>query len=302
MDILFDRYADAIRQLDLDGIATTADIPAQFLLDRAGRYSSHYIPFESVNRAARVVVVGISPGFAQWKNAMREARRQLARGASTDEVLRAARQAGAFSGAIRPNFVALLDAIGVQRWLGIASCATLFGADAELVHIGAILRHPVFVDGKNYSGTPAMPRHPFLRNETLRYFAHEAALLPDALYIPMGASVAEGLDWLAGQGVLRAERILHGLPHPSGANAERVAYFLGRKERSALSSRTNGAQIDAARQRLLAQMDGLTAAGSGPAGIASQAPISSSNTSTPSTPARTRSPGLSAATPDGVPE
>lgn len=263
MELLFDRHADAIRQLDLDTIATPAAIPHGFVLAREGRYSSVYIPFESVNRAARVVVVGITPGFAQWKNAMREAQRQMALGASTPELLRAARQAGAFSGAIRPNFVALLDAIGVQRWLGIASCATLFGLDAHLVHIGAILRHPIFVDGKNYSGTPAMPRQSFLRDEVLRYFAHEAALLPDALYIPMGASVSEGLDWLAGQGLLRAERILHGLPHPSGANAERVAYFLGKKEKAALSGKTDGGRIDAARERLVEQMEGLIAGRSG---------------------------------------
>ena len=167
---------------------------------------------------------------------------------------------GAFSGAIRPNFVALLDAIRVNDWLGIDSCATLFGSDAPLVHIGAILRHPVFVDGKNYSGTPAMPRHAFLREQVMRYFAHEAALLPEALYIPMGASVSEGLDWLASQGIVRADRILHGLPHPSGANAERVAYFLGRKERASLSGKTNGAQLDAARSALVAQMEGLLAA------------------------------------------
>ncbi|WP_313167166.1 hypothetical protein [Massilia oculi] len=292
MEILFDRYADAIARLDLDAIAAPTSIPEHFLLAHEGRYRSYYIPFESVNRAARVVVVGISPGFVQWKNAMREAQRQMAAGASTDEVLVAARQAGAFSGAIRPNFVALLDAIGVQRWLGIASCATLFDTHAHRVHIGAILRHPVFVDGKNYSGTPAMPRHAFLREETLRYFAHEAAMLPDAVYIPMGASVGEGLDWLAAQGVLRADRILHGLPHPSGANAERVAYFLGRKDRSALSSKTNGAQLDAAREALQAQM----------ASLMEGQRISSSKVSTPSTPPRTRSPGLRAATPDGVPE
>ena len=257
MDVLFERFAPAIRALDLPRIATPADIPDAFLLAREGRYSSYYLPFESVNRAARVVVVGISPGFAQWKIAMGEAQRQLAAGASVDQTLRAARRTGAFSGAIRPNFVALLDAIGVQRWLGIASCSSLFAENAHLVHIGAILRHSVFVDGKNYSGTPAMPRQAFLRDEVLRYFAHEAKALPDALYIPMGASVSEGLDWLAAQGVIRPDRILHGLPHPSGANAERVAYFLGRKERAALSAKTNGAQIDAARARLLAQMAAL---------------------------------------------
>ena len=297
MDLLFDRFAPAIGALDLARVSTTADIPEQFLLARDGRYSSYYLPFEAVNVDARLVVVGISPGFAQWKNAMAEAQQQMAAGASRADTLRAARQSGAFSGPIRPNFVALLDAIGVQRWLGIASCATLFGAHAHLVHIGAILRHSVFVDGKNYSGTPAMHKHAFLREEVLRYFAHEARLLPDALYIPMGASVSDGLDWLAAQGIIRADRILHGLPHPSGANAERVAYFLGRKERATLSTKTNGGQLDAAKSALLKQMAALGA----PPSRADQA-ICSSNTSTPSTPPRTRSPGCSAATPDGVPE
>lgn len=258
-DLLFPRYRKAIRGLDLAQVTTPAQIPEAFLLGREGRYSAHYIPFESLHPRARIVVVGITPGFAQWKNAMREAQRQLAAGGDDDAVLRAARLAGAFSGAIRPNFVALLDAIGVQRWLGIASCATVFDADAQLVQVSAILRHPVFVDGRNYSGSPSPLRQGFLREMVLRWFAHEARQLPDALYIPMGASVSETLDWLVGQGVIGAGRVLHGLPHPSGANAERVAYFLGRKERAALSSKTNGAQIDAAREGLLAQMAALLA-------------------------------------------
>ncbi|MCC2971830.1 hypothetical protein [Massilia sp. IC2-476] len=256
-EVLFSRYRELIRGLDLAQVNAPAQIPDAFLLGREGRYSAHYIPFESVHAQARVVVAGITPGFAQWKNAMREAQHQLAAGRGDDEVLRAARLAGAFSGAIRPNFVALLDAIGVQRWLGIASCASLFGADAGLVQVGAILRHPIFVDGKNYSGSPSPLRQSFLRDQVLRWFAEEARMLPDALYIPMGASVSETLDWLVTEGVIPRGRVLHGLPHPSGANAERVAYFLGRKERAALSGKTNGAQIDAARAALLAQMDEL---------------------------------------------
>jgi len=263
MELLLPRYVDDIVRIDLAQVATPAQIPPAFLLARAGRYSVHYIPFEHVNTRARLVVVGIAPGFVQWKNAMREAQRQLSAGARHDDVLRAARLAGAFSGAIRPNFVALLDAIGMARWLGIASCATLFGQDAGLVHIGAILRHPVFDGDKNYSGSPSMAKLPFLREQVRRYFAQEAAQLPDALYIPMGASVAEGLEWLAGEGVIRRGQILHGLPHPSGANAERVAYFLGRKERGALSGKTNADQLDAARARLMEQMAGLLAKAGG---------------------------------------
>jgi hypothetical protein len=99
-----------------------------------------------------------------------------------------------------------------------------------------------------------MVANPLLQAQMLASFALEAALLPDALYVPLGPKVGAALEWLAGRGVLDARRILHGLPHPSGANAERIAYFLGRKERSMLSSRTDGARIDADRSRLLARM------------------------------------------------
>lgn len=39
--------------------------------------------------------------------------------------------------------------------------------------------------------------------------------------------------------------------HPSGANAERIAYFLGRKSRSALSAKTNPDKLDRAREEMI---------------------------------------------------
>jgi hypothetical protein len=56
-------------------------------------------------------------------------------------------------------------------------------------------------------------------------------------------------------------KILNGLPHPSGANAERVAFFLGRKARAALSSKTSPGPIEAARDRLRDQVLALTGSG-----------------------------------------
>ena len=91
----------------------------------------------------------------------------------------------------------------------------------------------------------------------LDYFAHEVQQLPTAVYVPLGPKVGLALDWLARRGVLAPDRILHGMPHPSGANAERIAYVLGRKDKAALSSRTNGAQIDADRLALRARMAAL---------------------------------------------
>jgi hypothetical protein len=254
----FEHFRSTLLATDPDTVATPAAIPPEFLLERAGALSAHYIPFDYVNSAARVVLVGISPGFVQWKNAVREARRQLALGAPVEEVLRAAKYTGAFSGAIRPNLVALLDHVGLQHWLGIASCASLFGADAHLMHVTGVLRNPVFVAGKNYNGAaPNMLTTRLLQDQILGYFAREIAGLQDAVYVPLGPKVGLALDWLAARGLLDGGRILHGIPHPSGANAERIAYFLGRKPRETLSSRTNGARIDADRAALRLQLDRL---------------------------------------------
>lgn len=252
-------FIEPILGTDVDTIADPLQIPATFEVARANLLSAHYTPFDYVNAQARVVVVGITPGFAQWINAVREARRQLMADAPLAEVLRAAKYTGAFSGAIRPNLVALLDHVGLQRWLGIASCASLFDEHAHLLHVNGVLRQPIFVDGKNYSGAaPNMLTTPLLQAQMLDYFAHEAALLHDAVFVPLGPKVAQALAWLAGRGVLDATRILHGLPHPSGANAERVAYFLGRKQLDTLSTRTNGARLDADRARLRAHVASLT--------------------------------------------
>lgn len=258
MQATFPAFRDLIRGTDPDQVAGPAQIPEGFLLARAGAVSAHYIPFDYVNPTARLVLVGISPGFVQWKNAVRAARHLLAAGAPDAEVLRAAKYTGAFSGAIRPNLVALLDHVGLQRWLGIASCASLFGAHAHLMHVTAVLRHPVFVHDKNYNGaSPNMLTNPLLQAQLLDYFAQETRALPDAVHVPMGPKVGLALDWLAARGVLDAGRILHGIPHPSGANAERIAYFLGRKDKAALSRQTNGAQIDADRLALRAKMAAL---------------------------------------------
>jgi hypothetical protein len=255
MPAQFAHFADLIAATDLAQVTSAAHIPDAFLLARAGRVEARYIPFDYVNRGARVVVVGISPGFVQWKNAMRAAQRGLHEGLPMPELLRAAKYTGAFSGAIRPNLVALLDHIGLQRWLGIASCATLFGPDAHLMHVTGALRQAIFVDGTNYNGAnPNMVTTPLLQAQLLDYFGQEAAQLPGAVFVPLGPKVGEALSWLARRGLLDEERILHGLPHPSGANAERIAYFLGRKEKAALSSRTNGARIDADRLALREKM------------------------------------------------
>lgn len=244
---LFHRFAPVIRALSADELRGAPSLYTKLTLAEHGVVRVCYAPFDYINAAARVVIVGITPGRTQMLNALREARRGLDQGLADEAVLKAAKATGAFSGAMRPNLTALLDAIGLQRWLGIASCTELFGSATHLVQTTSVLRNPVFLDDENYNGNPNMTRTPLLKEQLLEHFSADVAALPHAVFVPLGDKVAEALHFMSSQGLLERERIIDGLPHPSGANAERIAYFLGRKPRHELSAKTNADKLDQAR-------------------------------------------------------
>jgi hypothetical protein len=248
---LFNRFAPIIRSLNADELAGSQGLDEKLKLAGDGNIRVCYVPFEYINPDARIVIVGITPGRTQLVNAIKEARRLLELGANANDVLVASKQTGAFSGPMRPNLTNLLDSVGLNRWLDIPSCKDLFGSSAHLVHSTSILRNPVFVNGDNYNGTPNMTRHPFLREQLLTYFAEDAKVLRSAVFIPLGDKVAEALRFAADNGLLDHSRILDGLPHPSGANAERIAYFLGNKKRTALSAKTDPNKLDHAKRTLV---------------------------------------------------
>lgn len=248
---LFPRFESAIRRY-----AGNARAP-ELLLAADGPLSCYYAPFDWKNPQARVLVLGITPGLTQAANALAVAHRELAAGAPAERALQVAKKEGAFSGAIRPNLVALLDRIGLQHWLGIGSCASLFGADAHLLQSASVLPYPVYVGGANYNGAPDIVRTPLLRQLALEHFLPFVQAATRSVIVPLGPVPTKALEWLAVQGHVDPGRVLAGLPHPSGANAERVAYFLGTKARSLLSAKTDPAKLDAARHRLVEQVAAL---------------------------------------------
>lgn len=247
---LFNHFLPVIRSLTAADLAGAPALFEKLTLFKDGDLRVCYAPFEYVNDAARVVIVGITPGRTQMLNALREAQRQTQLGANDAAVLRAAKSTGAFSGPMRPNLTDMLNAIGIHDWLGISSCDALFGKSAHLVQTTSVLRNPVFVNNDNYNGTPGIMRHPILRTQVINGFAIDAASLPNAVFVPLGDKVADALNWLAAEGHIAHDRLLNGLPHPSGANAERIAYFLGRKAREQLSIKTSASKIDEIRRTL----------------------------------------------------
>ena len=241
-----------------------ADAPVTGLLDchamtiaQDGALRVAYAPFEHIARNAKLVIVGITPGKAQAINALSAAQSALKKGKAIPEVLAEAKQTGSFSGPLRDNLVAMLDAIGVSEFLNVSSTADIFWPGSQDVHFTSALRYPVFVGSKNYNGSPDMLKTPLLRKMVETHLAEEARMLPNALWLPLGPRAEAALRHLAGEGLLDRKKVLSGLPHPSGANAERVAVFLGRKSPALASRQTNPIKLLSAFNALAKQISDL---------------------------------------------
>lgn len=248
-------YTDIIRNLDLATERTA--LPENLLIDSEGPLSVYYSPFDYINEKASVVICGITPGLYQAIQALKVAREKLLEGAPVTDAAQAAKNVASFSGPMRTNLVRMLDAIGLAHVMGIKTTSELFSEYSGRAHFTSALRYPVFKDGKNYSGTPVMLRTPILRKQIDTSLAEEIRCVsPGAFYVPLGPKVEAALHYFVQRGELSSGQVLDGLPHPSGANAERIAYFLGDKHRNALSNKTNPEKIDNARERLVEKVRG----------------------------------------------
>lgn len=233
------------------------NLPDFLKLREKGDLAVYYAPFEYVNTSAKVVICGITPGAYQAEIALNRLAEELVNGASVQDALRAAKSVASFSGSMRNSLIQMLDCVGLNEKLGIESCRDLFENRSDLVHFTSALRNPVFFRGGNYSGNPLMLSDSLLLSQIEEYLVEEISMLDsDVFYIPLGPKPAEALLHLARKGLLDESRILDGIPHPSGANAERIAYFCGDKEKSSLSSRTNADRIDSYKKILREKIEG----------------------------------------------
>lgn len=250
-------FAAVLREASETQIAADTSLGGKLTLAQSSALTVNYAPFEHVQAEAKLVIVGITPGEQQARNALLEARRELLRGASNEIALERAKVFASFSGAMRNNLVEMLDFVGLNKWLGVSSTSQVWNVRSDLVHFTSALRNPVFLRGTNYAGNPSITATPLLKQMLDTWLKEEARQIPDAVWVPLGPVAAGALSWLTRQGALSANRVLLGLPHPSGANAERIAYFVKRKAREALSSKTSPTVLDAARENIMAQVSAL---------------------------------------------
>lgn len=232
----------------------TAPVPPKvrdprLLINKFGDLKTYYAPFEYVNREARIVLVGITPGPTQMVNANLEAQKALKLGLTTQEAMKSAKLTASFSGkTMRSNLIKQLEHWGVPQWLGIDGAARLFSDDASLLHSTSLLRYPTFVSDKDYAGSPDMIRNPFLKPLLYQYFVKEVHELPNAIFFGLGPKVQSVLTRLVKEGAINAEQIASGLLHPSPNNTYRITYLISDR-RTPAPHLTNPEAYDAGRQK-----------------------------------------------------
>ena len=226
-DWCIDTFAESLAALP-DALTEEEIIRPELLLWEHGRLSIYYVPFERVNTAAKVFLVGLTPGRQQmWRGSMAAAR-ALREGLAIPDVFNATSMSGGFAGSMRANLIKMLDGIGVAAWLGLSSTALIWTTPdaAYLAGSTSALLHPVFVNGKNYSGgNPRISEEPILSAFADQVLAADLSFVPEALVIPLGKAVTEAVDRIARAGRIDPGRVLFGFPHPSGANGHRQRLY-----------------------------------------------------------------------------
>jgi hypothetical protein len=224
----FLQYLPAIMELPIGRPYTKEELLTdKFLLYKADKISVYYAPHNAyINCDARVVIIGITPGWAEMELAFRTARMALAQGLDVVEIGKRVKTASQFTGATRINLVTMLDSLGLQTKLRISSCDELFKDEEDLLYSTAMLGYPVLVSGNNYNGhSPPLHKVPFLRKWALNSLRHELSQMDFPLLIPLGKAVEEVVRTLAVEGFVHSGQCLWGFPHPSGANGHRGKHF-----------------------------------------------------------------------------
>ncbi|WP_455537720.1 uracil-DNA glycosylase family protein [Terrisporobacter sp.] len=229
-------YAEIIKKLPLKDKYTKEELLIEkLLIDKENNIEIYYAPHNDyINPKAKLMIIGITPGFIQMNTAIATARREFENNTSIEEIQYKCKIAGRFSGSLRKNLISMLDEIKLNEIFNLDSCRELFGKKDYLMHTVSLIPYPVFVKKQNYTGhSPKLLKSDFLMKYIYENFINEIHQLDnfeDILLIPLGKAVEEVLYKLKDENLIKEDQILRGFPHPSGANVNRLNQLEENKE------------------------------------------------------------------------
>ena len=187
-----------------------------FLLKKDLNIKIYYAPFDYINRKAKIMIVGITPGFQQ----MKESFQAIKQGKSLKEV----KDLSSFKGSMRTNLINYLDKLKINNILKIKSCESLFNINNKNLHTTSLVKYPVFYKGKNYSGNNIIKKKlllDFMENNFLK----ELKIFKNIIIVPLGTVVSNTIAYLNDKFNLNLKNVLYGFPHPSGLNIGKDKQF-----------------------------------------------------------------------------
>lgn len=257
------RLSDIYDRICMAGISAVKS--SDTLLVASGAHRVFFMPFGHVERNARLVIVGITPGTTQLEMAYEKVRELHQRGLSRDAVCRAVKAHAAFGGRMRENLVRMLRHFGFAALLGVADEADLWGSASHLVHSTSVVPHAAFKGDKMFNGSfREVLASPALRESFERDFVGELeGLSADALFVALGPTPLDALDHCVERGLIARERVLGALAHPSPGAGSQLDIYLGERDPESLQpndpvrSRVTWLLANAARMKAaVAALDG----------------------------------------------
>ncbi len=234
MESYLHKYIDKINNLPDGKLGKNELLHPDFFLESAGALHVFYAPHnEYINRKARILIVGICPGWTQTEIAFRSVKEDLKRDLELESILKNCKVAARFAGSMRNNLIQMLDELSLSKHLHIETTKDLFDADCELLHTTSSIPYPIFINGKNYTGhTPEIIDSAFLMKYVKAHFYREIENMEKKpLIIPLGKAVEDVLRVMVKDNVICEEQCLFGFPHPSGANGHRKEHFFNNKSK-----------------------------------------------------------------------
>lgn len=229
MSVSYTKFLPFIQRLPNDRPLTKQDLlTSQYLIEKSGDLEMYYAPHnEYINKNAKIVIVGITPGWNQMKIAFEQSIIEQQTNHTICEQLKNIKKAASFAGSMRKNLINMLDACGIPQVLTIPSSSTLFKENRNLLHTTSVIKYPVFYKGTNYTGhQPSIDTSPLLRFYAYDVFPDELAVFTQpALVIPLGQAVDRAFSTLLTHNTLPQHIYLSQFPHPSGANGHRIHQF-----------------------------------------------------------------------------
>lgn len=229
---MFEKYLDKIKVLENFQKEDILNENFQLYSDPEGKIKIYYAPHnEIINKKAKVFIVGITPGWTQTCIAYKTANEGLIKGINKEQIQKNCKINSRFAGSMRKNIIEMLDELDLNNHLNLNSCAELFEDFNDLLHTTSLIPYPVFINGKNYTGSnPKMLESEILSSYIKKYFYNEVNELKDVMVIPLGIAVEEVLNNMVNEGIISAKQCLFGFPHPSGANGHRKKQFESNKK------------------------------------------------------------------------